>query len=137
MLEQVAFMPDPTVDRHGMTEAVYRYVAAFLARGEQPPTTRAMGRALYLSQSSVRFHLDKLIRQGRLVPVARGARYVAYALPGRDQWPWEPPRVIPPGTPDRAARLKALGNSMVLPVVYAILANVQAWLIERDAEAAP
>jgi site-specific DNA-cytosine methylase len=57
------------------------------------------------------------------------------ARPGESQHDWEPPRVVAGGVPNRAARLKALGNAMVLPVVYAIMGNILAWLQAQDAAA--
>lgn len=56
------------------------------------------------------------------------------ARPGEPQYAHEPPRVVAGGTPNRAARLKALGNSMYFPAVYAIMANIRAWLEAQDAQ---
>lgn len=72
--------------------------------------------------------------------VGRDAPRPADWLDGRGRWParpgepqagWEPPRVLPAGLPGRAARLKALGNSMVFPVMLAILGEVTSWLDAR------
>jgi DNA (cytosine-5)-methyltransferase 1 len=35
------------------------------------------------------------------------------ALPGPEQYPWEPPRTVGKGVPDRGRRVKALGNAVV------------------------
>jgi len=44
---------------------------------------------------------------------------------GRDQYDWEPPRVVV-GSRNRASRLKALGNAVVPQQVYPILAAIKA-----------
>lgn len=73
--------------------------------------------------------------------LGRNAAWLARWLDGFD-WPagpdeqqksWEPPRVVSGRVPDRAARLKALGNTMAFPVVYAIMASIKAVLENDDA----
>src|SRR5579859_1291227 len=46
--------------------------------------------------------------------------------PGQPQAPWEAPRTVTGTIPDRAARLKALGNAVVPQQVYPILAAIVA-----------
>ena len=73
--------------------------------------------------------------------LGRNAAWLAHWLdgfewpagPGEQQKSWEPPRVVSGRVPDRAARLKALGNTMAFPVVYAIMSNIKAALENDDA----
>lgn len=48
------------------------------------------------------------------------------AGPSEPQYPWEAPRTVTGSVPDRAARLKALGNAVVPQQVYPILAAIVA-----------
>lgn len=58
--------------------------------------------------------------------------FVPYpARPGQAQFDFEPPRVTT-RKDLRAARLKALGNTMAFDVAFALMAAIQAWLISQD-----
>jgi DNA (cytosine-5)-methyltransferase 1 len=64
--------------------------------------------------------------------------FVPYpARPGEPQHAYEPPRVTT-RTDDRAARLKALGNSMAVDVIFEIMLSIRTWLeaIDNELEAA-
>lgn len=56
------------------------------------------------------------------------------ARPGEDQHAYEPSRVTSAKTPDRAARLKALGNAVVPQVAFPLFAAIHEWLTAQDAE---
>ena len=54
------------------------------------------------------------------------------ARPGESQYPYEPSRVTTAKTPDRAARLKALGNAVVPQVAYPLFVAIREWLKAQD-----
>jgi DNA (cytosine-5)-methyltransferase 1 len=53
------------------------------------------------------------------------------ARPGEAQHEWEPPRVTSGRTPNRAARLKALGNAVVPQVAFPLFMAIREWLDEQ------
>lgn len=55
------------------------------------------------------------------------------AGPTEPQYGWEAPRVVTTPPPNRAARLKALGNAWCFGNAYALLVTVRAWLEAADA----
>ena len=48
--------------------------------------------------------------------------------PGQKQKPWEPPR-ISGSSPNRAKRLKALGNAVVPAQVFPLAVAIREWLV--------
>lgn len=56
------------------------------------------------------------------------------ARPGKAQFAFEPARVAPKGA-DHAKRLKALGNSMAVDVVFEIMRAIKLWLEAQDGAA--
>ena len=54
------------------------------------------------------------------------------ARPGEPQRDFEPPRVTSGRTPNRAARLKALGNAVVPQVVFPLFLAIREWLEEQS-----
>lgn len=60
--------------------------------------------------------------------------FVGYpAPPGQAQFAYEPPRITTRND-NRAKRLKALGNSMAVDVVFEIMLAIRTWLEAADAE---
>ncbi len=62
------------------TEAVYLYICQYLQKNGQPPTQREIADACYLSQSSVRYHLKKLVAAGWVQPYPKKARALTVNL---------------------------------------------------------
>ncbi|MFO7321305.1 MAG: winged helix-turn-helix transcriptional regulator [Chloroflexota bacterium] len=48
------------------TELVYAFVRQYIEEHSHAPSFREIGRACYLSESTVRYHLKKLRDQGRI-----------------------------------------------------------------------
>lgn len=73
--------------------------------------------------------------RGTLDGLPRWMDFVGWpARPGEDQHAYEPSRVTSAKTPDRAARLKALGNAVVPQVAFPLFVAIHEWLTAQDAE---
>lgn len=119
------------------SEALAAWKPAAIVGDSISSRRRGYARRRAAFQPAHRYPYTGRVTQSRLGGIADGlSSRVDFpgfpARPGKNQYPYEPSRVSSDKTPDREARLKAIGNAVVPQVAFPLFVAIYEWLMEAQ-----